>query len=151
MSTSSPTQVRSRRSVISPGRTATGFIRMTFATERRLLAIVAAERPDAVIHLAAESHVDRSIDGAGAFIETNIVGTYSLLEAAADYWASLDDRRKAAFRFLHVSTDEVFGALGDDGAFTEETAYVAAIPLCGIKASAIISCALGIILTACRR
>src|SRR5581483_7988227 len=74
--------------------------------------IFAAHRPDAVMHLAAESHVDRSIDGPGAFIHTNVVGTYTLLEAARGYWTGLDPAARAAFRFRHVSTDEVFGALG---------------------------------------
>ena len=73
-------------------------------------------QPDAVMHLAAESHVDRSIDGAGAFIQTNVVGTFTLLEAARAYWRGLPARRATAFRFLHVSTDEVYGSLGADGA-----------------------------------
>ena len=84
----------------------------------------AAFQPDAVMHLAAESHVDRSIDGPGPFIQTNIVGTYVLLEAARDYWAQLPPARRDTFRFHHVSTDEVFGALGPaDPPFTETTAY----------------------------
>lgn len=81
-------------------------------------------KPDAVMHLAAESHVDRSIDGPGAFIQTNVVGTYTLLEAAREYWLSLTEEAKAAFRFHHISTDEVYGDLhGVDDLFTEETPY----------------------------
>ncbi|MFQ5579050.1 MAG: dTDP-glucose 4,6-dehydratase [Nitrospiria bacterium] len=80
-------------------------------------------RPDAVMHLAAESHVDRSIDCPAPFIQTNILGTYTLLEAACSYWRQLEGTQKAQFRYLHVSTDEVFGSLGETGLFTEETAY----------------------------
>jgi dTDP-glucose 4,6-dehydratase len=78
-------------------------------------------QPDAVMHLAAESHVDRSITGARDFIETNVVGTFVMLQAALEYWRSLSGARAEAFRFLHISTDEVFGSLGPDGFFTEET------------------------------
>ncbi len=92
-------------------------------------------QPDAIIHLAAESHVDRSIDGPAAFIQTNIVGTYTLLEAARRYWGALPADRKAAFRFLHVSTDEVYGSLGETGLFTEETAYRPNSPYAASKAS----------------
>ncbi|MGH6829702.1 MAG: GDP-mannose 4,6-dehydratase, partial [Methylocella sp.] len=74
-------------------------------------------RPDTIIHLAAESHVDRSIDGPGAFIETNVVGTYVLLQSARDHWQKLNLTEQARFRFHHVSTDEVFGSLGPDGLF----------------------------------
>src|SRR6056297_1921623 len=81
--------------------------------------IFATHRPDAVMHLAAESHVDRSIDGPGTFIDTNITGTYTLLEAARGYWQAQD--RPTGFRFHHISTDEVFGALGPTGLFTETT------------------------------
>src|ERR1700752_2896518 len=80
-------------------------------------------QPDAVMNLAAESHVDRSIDGPGEFIQTNIVGTFTLLQEALRHWRSLSPGKRAAFRFLHISTDEVFGSLGNDGLFTEETAY----------------------------
>src|SRR5262245_43822540 len=79
-------------------------------------------QPEAVVHLAAESHVDRSITGSAPFIETNVVGTYVLLEAARRYWTSLPARRRQAFRFLQVSTDEVYGSLGPDGLFQETTA-----------------------------
>ena len=92
--------------------------------------------PDAVMHLAAESHVDRSIDGPAAFIETNIVGTYILLEATRTYWNTLDTDKKAAFRFHHISTDEVYGDLdGPEDLFTEETAYAPSSPYSASKAS----------------
>jgi dTDP-glucose 4,6-dehydratase len=92
-------------------------------------------QPDAVMHLAAESHVDRSITGPAAFIETNIVGTYTLLEAAREYWGSLPVERKNVFRFHHISTDEVYGSLGDSGFFTEDTAYQPNSPYSASKAS----------------
>ena len=90
-------------------------------------------QPDAVMHLAAESHVDRSIDGPGDFIETNITGTYNLLEAARAYWTAQD--KPEGFRFHHISTDEVFGSLGDDGQFTEETPYAPNSPYSASKAA----------------
>jgi dTDP-glucose 4,6-dehydratase len=93
-------------------------------------------QPDAVLHLAAQTHVDRSIDGAAAFIETNTVGTFVLLEAALDYWRGLPDARKARFRFHHVSTDEVFGSLGPDGLFSETSAYAPSSPYSASKAAA---------------
>ncbi len=93
-------------------------------------------QPDAVMHLAAESHVDRSIDGPAAFIETNIIGTYTLLEAARHYWINLPEAKKAAFRFHHISTDEVYGDLeGMDDLFTEETPYAPSSPYSASKAS----------------
>lgn len=93
-------------------------------------------QPDAVMHLAAESHVDRSIDSPAAFIETNIVGTYTLLEAARLYWQNLDKTQKAAFRFHHISTDEVFGDLhGTQDLFTETTPYAPSSPYSASKAS----------------
>ncbi|HKB58595.1 MAG TPA: dTDP-glucose 4,6-dehydratase [Gallionellaceae bacterium] len=92
-------------------------------------------QPDAVMHLAAESHVDRSISGPAAFIETNIVGTYTLLEAARAYWHSMDGPKEAGFRFHHVSTDEVYGSLGESGFFTEDTAYEPNSPYSASKAS----------------
>jgi dTDP-glucose 4,6-dehydratase len=92
-------------------------------------------RPDAVMHLAAESHVDRSIEGAGPFITTNVVGSYVMLQAALDYWRGLDDGARAAFRFLHISTDEVYGSLGDEGAFSETTAYDPRSPYSASKAA----------------
>ena len=93
-------------------------------------------RPDGVIHLAAESHVDRSIDGPAEFLSTNVTGTYVLLEAALTYWNGLDGAAKDGFRFLHVSTDEVFGSLGDEGQFTEETPYRPNSPYAASKAAA---------------
>jgi len=91
--------------------------------------------PDWIMHLAAESHVDRSITGAAEFIQTNVVGTFNLLEAARGYWSKLGADRRSAFRFLHVSTDEVYGSLGEDGLFTEETAYDPSSPYSASKAS----------------
>lgn len=95
---------------------------------------LATFKPDIVAHLAAESHVDRSIDGPGAFIQTNIVGTYVMLNQTLTYWRGLDDAGKAAFRFHHISTDEVFGSLGEDGFFTEATAYDPRSPYSASKA-----------------
>lgn len=98
-------------------------------------AIFAEVRPDAVLHLAAESHVDRSIDGAAPFIETNVGGTYVLLEAALAYWRTLDAAARARFRFQHISTDEVFGSLGATGRFTETTPYAPNSPYSASKAA----------------
>jgi dTDP-glucose 4,6-dehydratase len=96
---------------------------------------MAAFRPDRVMHLAAESHVDRSITGAADFVQTNVIGTFTLLEAARAYWGGLDGAAKAAFRFLHVSTDEVYGSLGDEGLFHEATPYDPSSPYSASKAS----------------
>lgn len=92
-------------------------------------------KPDAVMHLAAESHVDRSIDGPAAFIQTNIVGTCNMLECARSYWNDLDTEKQAAFRFHHVSTDEVYGTLGEVGLFEETTSYDPRSPYSASKAS----------------
>ena len=92
--------------------------------------------PDAVVHLAAESHVDRSIDGPGAFVQTNVVGTYTMLDAALAHWRALPDAQRAAFRFVHVSTDEVYGSLGPTGRFTESTRYDPNSPYAASKAAA---------------
>jgi len=92
-------------------------------------------QPDAVMHLAAESHVDRSIDGPAEFINTNIVGTYTLLETVRSYWQSLDSAAQARFRFHHVSTDEVYGSLGNTGLFTETTPYQPNSPYSASKAA----------------
>jgi dTDP-glucose 4,6-dehydratase len=92
-------------------------------------------QPDAVMHLAAESHVDRSITGPAAFIETNIIGTYTLLNSAREYWSELCTERKNTFRFHHISTDEVYGSLGETGFFTENTAYQPNSPYSASKAS----------------
>ena len=91
--------------------------------------------PDAVFHLAAESHVDRSIDGPGEFVNTNVVGTTVLLQAALEYWKGLGDEAKRAFRFQHISTDEVYGTLGDNGFFTESTPYSPHSPYSASKAA----------------
>ena len=95
----------------------------------------AAFQPERVMHLAAESHVDRSITGAADFVQTNIVGTFTLLEAARDYWQKLEPAAKAAFRFLHVSTDEVYGSLGAEGLFHETTSYDPSSPYSASKAA----------------
>ena len=92
-------------------------------------------QPDAVIHLAAESHVDRSIEGPAEFIQTNILGTYTILEAARFYWTRLPEDRRSDFRFLHISTDEVFGSLEDKGLFSESTPYDPSSPYSASKAS----------------
>lgn len=91
--------------------------------------------PARVMHLAAESHVDRSITGAAEFIQTNVIGTFTLLETARDYWSKLPSDRKAEFRFLHVSTDEVYGSLDEDGLFTEATSYDPSSPYSASKAA----------------
>jgi len=96
--------------------------------------LLAEFQPDVIAHLAAESHVDRSIDGPGAFIQTNLVGTYTMLAEALRYWQGLDDARRPAFRFHHISTDEVFGSLGPEGLFTETTAYDPRSPYSASKA-----------------
>jgi dTDP-glucose 4,6-dehydratase len=100
-----------------------------------LRAVFESLQPDAVMHFAAESHVDRSIDGPGEFIQTNIVGTFTLLQESLRYHQSLDGARKAAFRFHHVSTDEVFGSLGETGAFSETTPYDPRSPYSASKAA----------------
>ena len=111
------------------------FYQVNVCDRQAVSDILRLERPDAIMHLAAESHVDRSITGPAAFIETNITGTYALLEAARAYWAELPMRQKDAFRFLHISTDEVFGSLSDDGLFSETTAYDPSSPYSASKAA----------------
>lgn len=104
--------------------------------DRSLVAQLLAEyRPDAVINFAAESHVDRSIDGPGAFIQTNVVGTLGLLESVRDHWRTLEGGEREDFRFLHVSTDEVYGSLGESGKFTESTPYAPNSPYSASKAA----------------
>ncbi len=98
-------------------------------------AILKQYKPDYIMHLAAESHVDRSIDGPGEFIQTNIVGTYTLLEAARSYYETLTGEKREGFRFHHVSTDEVYGDLGETGLFTEETSYEPSSPYSASKAA----------------
>ena len=105
-------------------------------TDRELVASLFSKyQPVGVFHLAAESHVDRSIVSAEDFVQTNVVGTYTLLEAARSYWNGLPDEQKKSFRFLHVSTDEVFGSLGEEGYFTEETPYAPNSPYSASKAA----------------
>ncbi|HEY0720128.1 MAG TPA: dTDP-glucose 4,6-dehydratase [Gammaproteobacteria bacterium] len=111
------------------------FEQIDICNAQEVARVFQEHQPDAIMHLAAESHVDRSIDGPAAFVQTNIVGTYTLLEAARSYWNSLPEPRKAAFRFHHISTDEVYGTLGDSGYFTEETAYAPNSPYSASKAS----------------
>ncbi|AQT05041.1 dTDP-glucose 4,6-dehydratase [Acetobacter persici] len=112
------------------------FARANIVNGSELSRLFETFRPQAVMHLAAESHVDRSIDGPGVFIQTNVVGTYSLLEAARKYWLTLDQADRAAFRFHHISTDEVFGALEpNDPPFTETTPYDPRSPYSASKAS----------------
>jgi len=111
------------------------FERVDICDAAELRRVFQHHQPDAVMHLAAESHVDRSIDGPSAFIQTNIVGTFALLQVARDYWANLEGKKKKAFRFHHISTDEVYGDLGETGFFTEETAYAPSSPYSASKAS----------------
>ncbi len=112
------------------------FEQVDICDKMQLERVFATHQPDAVMHLAAESHVDRSIDGPAAFIETNIVGTYTLLEVARAYWNSLSAEKKQAFRFHHISTDEVYGDLeGTDDLFTETTPYAPSSPYSASKAS----------------
>jgi dTDP-glucose 4,6-dehydratase len=112
------------------------FVRADIADRDAMARVFADHRPDAVLNLAAETHVDRSIDGPRPFIETNIVGTFTLLEAARTHVEALPQTARAAFRFLHVSTDEVYGSLGPDGLFDEETPYAPNSPYAASKASA---------------
>ncbi len=112
------------------------FEQVDICDRNALDALFSKYQPDAVMHLAAESHVDRSIDGPAAFIETNVVGTYTLLEAARQYWNTLETEAKQAFRFHHISTDEVYGDLeGTDDLFTETTPYAPSSPYSASKAS----------------
>ena len=147
-----------RHVVAERGDVVVNFDKLTYAADLRSLAPVAghdnyqfiqgdvcdrhavesaieAFRPDAILHLAAESHVDRSIHGAAPFIETNIVGTFTMLEAARAYWSKLPARAQDRFRFLHISTDEVYGSLGEDGLFHEHTPYDPSSPYSASKAS----------------
>jgi dTDP-glucose 4,6-dehydratase len=111
------------------------FVEADIADATKMSVIFTDYSPDVVMHLAAESHVDRSIDGPAAFIETNIVGTYRLLEAALAHWRALPAGRQADFRFHHISTDEVFGSLGTDGFFSEISAYDPRSPYSASKAA----------------
>lgn len=111
------------------------FIHGDICDREKVAEVLLEYQPDFIMHLAAESHVDRSIDGPGEFIQTNVVGTYELLEAARSYYASLVDDKKATFRFHHVSTDEVYGDLGEAGFFTEDTSYEPSSPYSASKAA----------------
>ena len=112
------------------------FKQIDICDTEQITAAIDAFQPHAIMHLAAESHVDRSIDGPAAFIQTNIVGTYTLLEVTRKYWQSLDDSRKAGFRFHHISTDEVYGDLEcTTDLFTETTPYAPSSPYSASKAS----------------
>ncbi len=113
-----------------------GFVRGDIADRDAVRRLYAEFRPTAIVNFAAESHVDRSIDGPGEFIRTNIVGAFELLEAARHYVAELPEGEREAFRFLHVSTDEVYGSLGETGLFSETTAYAPNSPYAASKASA---------------
>jgi dTDP-glucose 4,6-dehydratase len=112
-----------------------GFEQADIADAGRMRAILSRFQPDVIMHLAAESHVDRSIDGPGAFVQTNVVGTFTLLQAALAYWRGLTGERRDAFRFHHISTDEVFGTLGPDGFFHEEYPYQPNSPYSASKAA----------------
>jgi len=111
------------------------FLQADIADIDAMRAAMAEFQPDTVAHLAAESHVDRSIAGAAPFVHTNVVGSFTMLEAARGYWAALPEEAKSSFRFLHVSTDEVYGSLGETGLFTEETAYDPRSPYSATKAA----------------
>jgi dTDP-glucose 4,6-dehydratase len=111
------------------------FARADIADAAKMRAVLAEFQPDVILHLAAESHVDRSIDGPAAFIETNIVGTFVLLQRALDYWRTLPKAQADRFRFHHVSTDEVFGSLGADGSFNEDSPYRPNSPYSASKAA----------------
>lgn len=111
------------------------FHRVDICDAPALRSVFEQEQPDAVLHLAAESHVDRSIDGPAAFVSTNVVGTFTVLQEALRYWRALSASRRPAFRLVHVSTDEVFGSLGDTGRFTETTPYAPNSPYAASKAA----------------
>lgn len=110
------------------------FVQGDICDAEAVRAAIAEFKPDVITHLAAESHVDRSIDGPGAFIQTNVVGTYTMLAEARSYWQSLDSAAKERFRFHHISTDEVYGSLGEEGLFTEDTPYDPRSPYSASKA-----------------
>ncbi len=112
------------------------FVQADIADRAAMRAQLAAFKPDAVVNFAAETHVDRSIDGPSLFVHTNVMGTAILLEETTAYWKTLDDAGKAGFRFHHISTDEVFGTLGSDGLFTETTPYRPNSPYSASKAAA---------------
>jgi dTDP-glucose 4,6-dehydratase len=111
------------------------FVRGTMVNRTLVRRLLEEQRPGAIINFAAESHVDRSIDGPRDFIHTNVVGTFELLEAVYAYWSSLEEVEREKFRLLHISTDEVYGSLGDSGAFTEESPYAPNSPYAASKAA----------------
>lgn len=111
------------------------FYKVDICDSPTLADVIAGESPDLIMHLAAESHVDRSIDSPSAFMQTNIMGTYSLLECALRHWQGLEGARRSRFRLHHISTDEVYGSLGDDGLFTETTPYRPSSPYSASKAA----------------
>jgi dTDP-glucose 4,6-dehydratase len=111
------------------------FVQADIVDGPRMRELLASFRPDVIMHLAAESHVDRSIDGPGTFIQTNVVGTFTLLQAALEHWRTLSESAQETFRFHHVSTDEVFGSLGAEGFFTESTPYQPNSPYSASKAA----------------
>lgn len=111
------------------------FVQGDICDPALLSSLLAEFQPDVIAHLAAESHVDRSIDGPGEFIQTNVVGTFNMVQQALGYWQGLPADRKASFRFHHISTDEVYGSLGDEGLFTESTAYDPRSPYSASKAA----------------
>ena len=112
------------------------FVQADIADREAVDRVILEHQPDAIVHFAAESHVDRSIDGPDAFVHTNVLGTFRLLDAARHYWTGLPIAQRASFRFLHVSTDEVYGSLGPEGKFTESTRYEPNSPYSASKASA---------------
>lgn len=126
------------------------FERVNICDAAALRGVLDAHQPDAVMHLAAESHVDRFIDGPAAFVHTNINGTHTLLDAALHYWRGLDERRQGAFRFHHVSTNEVFGSLGAKAALPNKARTAPTRPIRPAKRRRIIWCAPGTRPTACR-
>lgn len=111
------------------------FLRADICDGEAISSAFTSFRPDRVMHLAAESHVDRSITGARTFVETNVMGSFTMLECARAYWSSLDSAKKKEFRFLHVSTDEVYGSLGEEGLFSETTSYDPSSPYSASKAA----------------
>ncbi|WP_022684280.1 dTDP-glucose 4,6-dehydratase [Sphingobium bisphenolivorans] len=117
------------------GKASHRFLKADICDRAAINAAITGFRPDRIMHLAAESHVDRSITGAADFIQTNVVGTFTLLEAARGYWNGLSGAAKEDFRFLHVSTDEVYGSLGDEGLFEESTPYDPSSPYSASKAA----------------
>jgi len=117
------------------GRNTYNFVKADICDRQAVVEAIEGFRPDHIMHLAAESHVDRSITGAGEFVQTNVVGTFTMLEAARHYWNGLNGDTKTNFRFLHVSTDEVYGSLGETGLFEETTPYDPSSPYSASKAA----------------